>query len=460
GTDAGCPGLRMSKRSDNIMIRLANALLATAPVATATPLHGRLLRGGYHGPMVHSGTEALEEVGRSLPDIVVIGQTLTDMDGLTLARRLKSDPVTGKIPLFLIADRETEAQSRDILEIGIDDVMALPVEDAVLFARMRPLVRIATMHTELQLRATVARQYAVSARDTVSPPAVDTPEVLLAVAGPEDAAYLREAMGDGTDLTVTDDLYEAEGLLSERNYDAAVLFSQGQTASHLNLCAQIRNNSRLFNLPVVLVANPGDSALQTSAYRYGASRLLLRPVPRELMRSAVVPLVRRQRLRWTIRQALTETMVPATRDDRTDLYGRDFLQAYLTDRMVLSQGSDRHVSMILFYVPSVAGIQDNFGEEAAGHLLRKLGQWITGLLRAEDFAARLGGHEFCVILPDTPLGEAEIVMNRIAGVLSHTDFAVPDVYEVVQVWMQVAATEVGPDDTPDSLIARARGKLL
>ena len=50
-------------------------------------------------------------------------------------------------------------------------------------------------------------------------------------------------------------------------------------------------------------------------------------------------------------------------------------------------------------------------------------------------------------------------MNRIAGVLTHTDFAIPDVYEVAQIWLQVGAAELGVNDTPETLVARARMRL-
>ncbi|MBF0562399.1 MAG: diguanylate cyclase [Alphaproteobacteria bacterium] len=443
------------------MIRLANALLAYSPNGAAAALHGKLLRGGYHGALVDTSTAVLDEIRQSIPDIILIGPTLLDMDGLELARRLRANPATAKIPLFLLVAQQTDEVSQKCLDIGIDDVMTLPIDETVLFARMRPLVRVATMHTELRMRADVAKSFGIAAaRDAVNAPSLEEPEVLLAFASPEEADFLRGALDPRVDLSVVSgDLYEVEGMLAGRNFDAAILFIRGKATPFLDLCTQIRNNPRLFNLPVVLIGDTDDPAAIATAYRHGASRVFTRPVAPIILRSAIVPLVRRQRLRWAIRQALADTMGPATQDALTHLYHKDFLDACLSDRVTMATAGGRHVSIILFYFPSVAGILDNFGETAAGHLLRQLGQWVTNLLRAEDLAARLDGYNFCIVLPDTPLAEAQFVMNRIAGVLSHTDFAVPDVYEVVQVWMQTSATELGPDDTPDTLIGRVRDRL-
>jgi two-component system cell cycle response regulator len=64
------------------------------------------------------------------------------------------------------------------------------------------------------------------------------------------------------------------------------------------------------------------------------------------------------------------------------------------------------------------------------------------------------------MLPDSPLSEASLVINRIAGVLAYTDFAVRDVYEPVKVWVRVGSAELTDGDTAESLIARARQAMI
>jgi two-component system cell cycle response regulator len=104
-------------------------------------------------------------------------------------------------------------------------------------------------------------------------------------------------------------------------------------------------------------------------------------------------------------------------------------------------------------------MRSHFGDEPARLLMRQLGQWVTGLVRAEDPTARFAEAEYCVVLPDTPLAEAEVVMHRIAGILSTTDFAIPDIYQPIRVWVQVGAAAAKPGDDPEQLYARARASL-
>jgi two-component system cell cycle response regulator len=57
------------------------------------------------------------------------------------------------------------------------------------------------------------------------------------------------------------------------------------------------------------------------------------------------------------------------------------------------------------------------------------------------------------------LYEAGIVINRISGILSYTDFAVPEDTQPVTLEVEVGMAELEPQDTAESLIAQARENL-
>lgn len=441
------------------MTHLANVLLALTSDSLGQDFQTLLERNGFRCVLARSSAEVSSAIRQLEPDLILIGPALADMRGIDLAAGLKADPATASIPLFLLTEARDDMFCRKALEIGVEDTMLLPVQNAALLARMRSLARITTMHAELRLRAGVARRMGISARDKVSLPSVFAPPSLMVVGREEDTAFLRQALESKAEISATTSLYEADALVQSNRFDAAVLFANGNPGPCLDLCSQMRNNARLFNLPVLLVVD--GTAVEDPAlpYAHGASKVLHTPPRPMQMRAAIEPLVRRQRLRWAISQALSDSMAPSSKHPATDTYNRDFLMPYLADRLDLARTRNQPLSVALFYIPSVSGIRERFGLEAEGNLLNQLGHWISGLLRAEDLTACIGGNEFCVVLPDTPLIEAQIVMQRIAGVLSHTDFAVYDVYEVVQAWVQVGGDESGPYDTSDSIVARARQML-
>ena len=59
------------------------------------------------------------------------------------------------------------------------------------------------------------------------------------------------------------------------------------------------------------------------------------------------------------------------------------------------------------------------------------------------------------MLPNTPIHEAEIVRDRILGVVLNTDMAVYDVFKPVAVDLVAGIAALGPDDSASGLLGRA-----
>ncbi len=78
------------------------------------------------------------------------------------------------------------------------------------------------------------------------------------------------------------------------------------------------------------------------------------------------------------------------------------------------------------------------------------------MVRGEDLPARYGGEEFCIVLPDTDLAAADVVLRRVRGVVDNTDFALENAGRAVQVRLQSGAAELVAGDSVESLIARAK----
>ncbi len=71
------------------------------------------------------------------------------------------------------------------------------------------------------------------------------------------------------------------------------------------------------------------------------------------------------------------------------------------------------ISLLMFDVDCFKSYNDAFGHPAGDTLLKQLGAVIQHSCRCEDFAARVGGEEFAVILPGTPCDDAMAFANRL-----------------------------------------------
>lgn len=435
------------------MIHLANAVLALGDTAEAEALYNRLLDANYICALTTSASDALETVRSSQPDVLIVGPGLDGGTPESLLKAVKSDPETADIPVFVLSDTPLHEVGDALLAAGADDAAEWPEGPDVVAHRVRPLVRLATMQAELRHRIATAADLGFAVDSSVIP---GTEQARILVVGPAALANrVAEALGNG-EVARTEELFEAQDRMERERFDAAVLAPGAHLDAYLDFCLQIRRNPRLFNLPVVLLAEDPAETDPVKALGKGASHVLLESAPVPALRFVLNALVRRQRLRWALRGALDRTLGLKTIDTvAAGCYGRPFMENYLARRLGAAKDHERQFAVVGFGFAGVQSIRQEFGAEAEADLLTQIGQWLTLLIRAEDLVARVDGSQFLVTLPDTPIEEAQVVMNRIAGVISNTDFAVQDIYRVVKVWPIVRATGLTRNDTVHTLLERA-----
>ena len=65
---------------------------------------------GYNVETVESGSEAMDTIGRSKPDFLVLDLLMPDMNGIDVLKRLKGNPDTASLPIVMMSsDFDSEA---------------------------------------------------------------------------------------------------------------------------------------------------------------------------------------------------------------------------------------------------------------------------------------------------------------------------------------------------------------
>ncbi len=96
---------------------------------------------GYEVRTANDGQEALDEIRKDVPDIVVIDYQMPRKNGIEVCAELKSDPRFEYLPLIILsgtAQRDTRVAG---LDLGADDYIAKPVDASELLARIRMIVK-------------------------------------------------------------------------------------------------------------------------------------------------------------------------------------------------------------------------------------------------------------------------------------------------------------------------------
>ena len=98
-------------------------------------------RVGFGVQLAADAEEALQLLTGKLPDLVLIDWMLPGLSGVDLARRLRRDDVTAKIPLIMLTARGDEDDKLRSFDSGIDDYVTKPFSSKELVARIKALLR-------------------------------------------------------------------------------------------------------------------------------------------------------------------------------------------------------------------------------------------------------------------------------------------------------------------------------
>ena len=94
---------------------------------------------GYEVETAASGSEAIEVISRTKPDMIILDVMLPDIDGFTVTRRIRQEGITAPV-LFLTARDDTQDKVMG-LTVGGDDYVTKPFSLEEVVARIRAILR-------------------------------------------------------------------------------------------------------------------------------------------------------------------------------------------------------------------------------------------------------------------------------------------------------------------------------
>jgi type II secretory ATPase GspE/PulE/Tfp pilus assembly ATPase PilB-like protein/CheY-like chemotaxis protein len=99
-----------------------------------------LERDGYEVSEARDGVQALDQVDRVGPDIVVLDLNLPALDGYGVLSQLRSRPATAGIPVIVLTAKGDEDNEVRVFELGADDFLQKPFRARALSARLEAVL--------------------------------------------------------------------------------------------------------------------------------------------------------------------------------------------------------------------------------------------------------------------------------------------------------------------------------
>jgi two-component system cell cycle response regulator len=385
----------------------------------------KLAAASHEVMQAQTGAEALHLAATARPAMVLASAALPDMTGIELCRRLRADPALSRTPVLLLGDTADAAARREGLAAGADDVLARPLHEIALMARIRSLLRARQADIDLELRAETCREMGLAE----AAPGFETPPRVALVAADAAAALAWRATLGPHLAAVWMPMSATAALEAAGRPGAPELYlvgaDLGTAGEGLRLVADLRARTGGAGPGICLALSRPFADEAALGLDLGANAVAPMPLDGAETALRLQRLLARQRRAEALARAVRDGLQLAATDPLTGLWNRRYALAHL-DRIAgqaLAEGSP--FAVMVLDIDRFKTINDRHGHAAGDIVLQTVASRLQRALRPSDLLARIGGEEFLVALPDVGAETARALAERLCRAISAAPVPLP-----------------------------------
>lgn len=192
-----------------------------------------LEKAGYSIVTANNGRQALEKCQQERPALIVLDILMPEMDGTEVCREIRAQPLNRHTPIIFLSSKDDEVDRIIGLELGGDDYLSKPFSPRELVARVRAILRRASIEPAKGENASVELRCGRLTLDEDRFKAFwDRQEVILTLT---EFGVLRTLMQRPGKICTRDHLmdaaYEINKIVSDRTIDSHVRRVRGKFAA-------------------------------------------------------------------------------------------------------------------------------------------------------------------------------------------------------------------------------------
>ncbi|MDW4496617.1 diguanylate cyclase [Sulfitobacter sp. D35] len=402
----------------------------------------------YEIMQASSGEEAFALATWHDPDLVICAMELPDCDAADLCARLHANSRTSAVPMMVIGTRPNSAARLRALSAGVLDVMHKPLDDTLLLARVRSLIRAHNTAAEWQLRDDTSRALGFAEEMADFGPPGET----VIVSTEQDSA--REWIGElqpllRSTIALTAPDRALRDLNPEKVPDVFVLAlssSEHHSGDVLRLLAAIRATNSTRHAGILVLQTRIDAGLGAYALDLGADDLMTDGFDAAELALRVKAMMRRKRIADQLRATVRTGLQAAVSDPLTGLRNRRYAMPHLARVAEHARATGRSFAVMLADLDHFKQINDLYGHASGDAVLVETARRLCADLRPADLVARIGGEEFLIVMPSTTIAEARTAAGRLCQTIGADPFRVPATRDPIKVTVSIGLAIGGRAD--------------
>ncbi|MEL7150429.1 MAG: diguanylate cyclase [Pseudomonadota bacterium] len=316
-------------------------------------------------------------------------------------------------PLLCLDQKSSPLRRLLALRSGADEILPRNAPDDLVLALVRSLIRQSEAQREAERRRVAAASFGFSERSQAF-----APRARIICAGvPEQVADHVPAVLLNETITFTDRA-ELPNHMSQELPDLLLLGTGGDGSSLLNVLPEVRDQTHLSPVPIMVVYPDEHPTLAVQALALGANETVPESAGLEELQLRIKNTLARKTLNDALRRSDEHSYQLAVTDHLTGLYNRRYAETYLASLQTVGTWARPEFSVLLIDLDHFKSVNDTFGHSAGDRVLKEVAKRLQSNLRACDLIARYGGEEFLIVLPETSCATAALLGERLKCAIS------------------------------------------
>ncbi|MBN1595907.1 diguanylate cyclase [candidate division FCPU426 bacterium] len=222
----------------------------------------------------------------------------------------------------------------------------------------------------------------------------------------------------------------------------------------------LKENDDLQHIPVIFLTVKGETDSKVVGLRMGGHDYITKPFDLDELIARVEAALRIKSEHDHLREVNQRLSELSMTDPLTSLYNRRYLMERFHEEIERAKRYKYPMACIMVDIDNFKSINDTYGHLQGDQILQQIAVIMKNSNRVVDIIARYGGEEFLLILPQTDLGGAVVVGERLCKLIAQTRFIRNDPEQVVTISLGASAYPSGNTGSKEELLKMADDALL